>query len=196
MRYEVEQKFLVARLSPLEGKLAELGATVSEALEEVDRYFAHPARDFAATDEALRIRRQGQSASIAYKGPKVDPTTKTRREIELPLSPQEDAAAGWEDLLSALGFTPVGDVRKRRRKATVWWEGRQVLVSLDEVDELGAFVELELIAGADQIEPAKTCIASLADALGLADGERRSYLELLLERRGRGKGSGQSFHPA
>jgi adenylate cyclase class 2 len=183
MNYEVEQKFPVADLSAVEAKLVQLGATVSEPRCEVDLYFAHPARDFASTDEALRIRRVGGSASITYKGPKIDATTKTRREIELPLSPPDEAAAGWEDLLQALGFQPVGEVRKRRRRATVPWQGRQITATLDDVDEVGTYVELELVAEARDVEPAKACIASLAAGLGLSGGLRRSYLELLLDTR-------------
>jgi len=181
--YEVEQKFPVADLASLEQTLSGLGATVSGTRHEVDRYYAHPARDFATTDEALRIRRVGGSCSITYKGPKVDATTKTRREIELPLSPPEGPAAAWEDLLEALGFTPFAEVRKRRRRAAVPWQGRSILVSLDDVDGVGTFVELELSAEEEGIEPAKASIASLAAVLGLSASERRSYLELLLARR-------------
>ena len=85
MQYEVEQKFPVADLAAVEAGLAALGAGISAPREEVDLYFAHPARDFAATDEALRLRLTGLQGSITYKGPKIDAVTKTRREIELPL---------------------------------------------------------------------------------------------------------------
>ena len=180
MKYEVEQKFPVADLASVEAKLAAFAATVSEPQCEVDLYYAHPARDFATTDEALRIRRAGPSSYITYKGPKLDTTTKTRREIELPLSPTAETAAGWEALLEALGFTPVAEVRKHRRKAIIPWQGRRIVASLDEVEQVGTFVELELPADDDDLEPAKACIASLAEALGLSGGERRSYLELLL----------------
>jgi predicted adenylyl cyclase CyaB len=76
----------------------------------------------------------------------------------------------------------VAEVRKTRRKALIPWQGRQVEASLDTVDRLGTFVELELIAETDGIEPAKICLASLAQSLGLSLSERRSYLELLLGR--------------
>jgi adenylate cyclase class 2 len=146
-------------------------------------YFAHPARDFARTDEALRIRRAGSSAFVTYKGPKIDATTKTRREIDLRL-PRGDPPEAWADLLVALGFQPVAEVRKRRRKAHADWEGRRVEISLDDVDELGTFVELELVTDPDDVEAAKAVLASLAKHLSLSQSERRSYLELWLERRG------------
>jgi len=183
MPYEVEQKFPVADLTDLEQRLREAGATISEPQTEIDLYFAHPGRNYAETDEALRIRRRGPSSFITYKGPKLDRTTKTRREIDLPLPPGEETAEQWIALLQALGFTPVAEVRKSRRKAHVAWQGRRVEGSLDEVEEVGTYAELELVVEADQLEPAKECIASLAAELGLADSERRSYLELLLGRR-------------
>jgi len=180
MKFEVEQKFPVFDLAALEARLAARGEGVSEPRAEVDLYFAHPARDFARTDEALRIRRQGPSNSITYKGPKIDQTTKTRREIELPLPPGEESAGAWAELLETLGFRPVAEVRKLRRKVQVSWQGRRVQGSLDEVEGLGNFAELELVEEEAGVESAKACIASLAESLGLVQSERRSYLELLL----------------
>ena len=180
MEYEVEQKFPVDGLTAVEGRLGEHGAEIREVRTEVDLYFAHPARNFVDTDEALRIRRVGQVNRITYKGPKIDATTKTRREIDLPLSEGEETFAAWSEMLEALGFKPVGEVRKERRKAFVQWQGRRVEVSLDQIVGLGTFVELELVTTPEDMEPAKVCIASLAQALGLTGSERRSYLELLL----------------
>jgi adenylate cyclase class 2 len=180
MKYEVEQKFPVADLTALAAQLSALGATISESRSELDHYYAHPSRDFSQTDEALRIRRADRANYITYKGPKIDATTKPRREIELTLSPDEEQTAGWESILEALGFTPVGEVCKYRRKAAIPWQGRSVEGSLDEVIDVGTFFELELMAEEEDVEAAKACIASLAEHLGLARSERLSYLELLL----------------
>ena len=145
VQYEVEQKFPVADLAAFQAKLAALGATVAESESEIDHYYAHPARDFAVSDEALRIRRTDRSSFLTYKGPKVDTTTKTRREIELGLWSQEAKVLALESLLEALGFTPVGEVCKYRRKATIFWQGRQIEAAMDEVVDGGTFVELELV---------------------------------------------------
>jgi adenylate cyclase class 2 len=170
-------------MAALVAKLAALGATLSEPQSEVDHYYAHPARDFAATDEALRIRRTDQANYLTYKGPKVDATTKTRREIEISLWPQESKVAALEGLLEALGFAPVAEVCKYRRKAIISWQARQVEAALDDVVDVGTYVELEVVAEDEDVESAKACIASLAEHLGLSGSERRSYLELLLGRR-------------
>jgi adenylate cyclase class 2 len=177
MNYEVEQKFRVAHPRVVQD-LESLGATWGPERLERDTYYAHPARDFAATDEALRIRRVGASCCMTYKGPKIDTTTKTRRELELPIA--ADQADGWAEMLTALGFRPAGEVRKRRRKARLPWKEHEVEVSLDEVEGLGTFVELEILADARTLDAARACLASLATRLGLSDSERRSYLELVL----------------
>ena len=65
----------------------------------------------------------------------------------------------WQALLEALGFQPVAEVRKSRRKAKIAWQGREVEGSLDEVEGVGSYFELELIAEADGIEAAKSCLS-------------------------------------
>ena len=182
MFFEVEQKFPVDDPSAIRKRLAALGATAVGTHEQIDRYFAHPARDFARTDEALRLRRVGEDNYITYKGPKIDATTKTRREIELALPPGSSYAVDFSKLLVALGFSPVGEVHKTRQEMLIDWEGRGVHIALDDVAGVGTFLELELRAEDADLAAAKSCLASLAAAMQLSGGERRSYLELLLER--------------
>jgi len=79
MKYEVEKKFPVADLAEIVPKLDQLRATFSDPVLQIDRYFAHPVRDFSSTDEALRIRSVADENRITYKGPKIDATTKTRK---------------------------------------------------------------------------------------------------------------------
>jgi adenylate cyclase class 2 len=183
MFFEVELKFPLPDFQAFSEKLAGLAVSISPAREEIDLYFAHPARDFAQTDEALRLRRKGDANCITYKGPKIDAATKTRREIELPLASGPESLASWTALLEAVGFRPVAEVRKSRRKAAIAWQGRQVEASLDDVDGLGAFVEFELVVEESEVDAARACVQSLAQSLGLTHGERRSYLELLLKGR-------------
>jgi adenylate cyclase class 2 len=179
VRFEVEQKFPIADLADVQRRLETLGAKFEPPIEQVDCYLKHPARDFAMTDEALRIRRVGDERFITYKGPKVDPTTKTRREIELSLGNTATADA-WQEIFNLLGFKPVGEVHKTRRNTTIQWQGSEIKVSLDEVPPLGEFVELEIDAEAADVQNARECLAALARELELGTGERRSYLELLL----------------
>jgi adenylate cyclase class 2 len=180
MPLEVEQKFRITDPAEVRARLADQGIELAEPQYQIDTYFAHPVRDFAATDEALRIRRLGESTYIAYKGPKLDQTTKTRREIELPIAPGAQAAESLQQLLLALGFSPVAKVHKYRRRGGIQWQGHAVEIAWDEVQQLGTFLELEIMADEAGLQPAQAALASLAARLQLAGGERRSYLEMLL----------------
>jgi adenylate cyclase, class 2 len=178
---EVELKFPVPSFDDLSRALRDLAAVEKGSAEQVDQYFAHPMRDFAETDEALRIRRVGEQNFVTYKGPKVDATTKTRREIELSLARGRDVAEGFAELLDALGFRPVATVRKSRTTYTLTWQSRPVEIALDSVDGLGTFVEIETAAaGESDLDGARDAVNSLAQQLGLEASERRSYLEMLL----------------
>ncbi|MBN1851869.1 MAG: class IV adenylate cyclase [Pirellulales bacterium] len=177
--YEVEQKYPVSNPTNVQRQLELLGAVRSPTIVQIDTYYDHPAHRFAKTDEALRIRRIGERNYVTYKGPKIDQTTKTRREIELPLADGEPGAAQFAELLVALGFTPVADVRKRRTRWTLDWQGHAISIAADHVNDLGSFIELEIEADEDQLAAAKERLASLAKELHLTRSERRSYLELL-----------------
>ncbi len=180
MQYEVENKFPIAAVSEWEERLAALGARFENVVEQTDVYFAHPVRDFSVTDEALRIRRIGETNLITYKGPKIDRETKTRRELELPLAAGGQQVPRYVELLVALGFREVAEVRKRRRSGQLEWGPWLVQLAFDEVDRLGHFIELEIVARQDQLEAVQASLLELARQLQLPAPERRSYLEMVL----------------
>ena len=183
MPIEVEQKFAATDLAEIERRLGGLSPGHREAVDQVDTYFNHPCRDFGQTDEALRLRQVGERNFVTFKGPKLDSTTKTRREIEIKLAAGETAAGEAVEMLEALGFAKVAQVRKHRVELTVRWADRDIAVAMDQVADLGSFVELELIADEREVGQARGALASLAERLELSNNERRSYLELLLQRR-------------
>ncbi len=185
MPLEIEQKYRVASLAPIEAVLSGMGATLTDAVTQVDCYYAHPQRDFAQTDEAFRIRAVGQENSLTYKGPKLDQTTKTRVEYEVRIADGPDALAACGEILRSLGFTPASIVRKQRRTCELSREGFTVEVALDDVRKLGTFVELEIgVSDESTADSAKQALATLAAELNLCDVERRSYLELVISSRG------------
>jgi adenylate cyclase class 2 len=170
MRREVEAKFRVpcAELRLLEELAEANGFKCREASEERDIYFNHPCRSFEETDEALRVRVRGGHIYITYKGPKrLVESVKEREEIEVKVD------GGLDDvrtLLSRLGFSEVASVHKRR----VYCKNGLTTVTLDEVEGLGCFVEVE--------GPSREAIQEVADLLGLSRFERvaLTYLEMVL----------------
>ncbi|MCJ7517557.1 MAG: class IV adenylate cyclase, partial [Methanomassiliicoccales archaeon] len=80
-------------------------------------------------------------------------------------------------IFDILGFKESGRVEKLRTIYSV----SGIVVCLDSVSGLGDFVELEFEG--EDLDVGKKAILSMMQELGLKDNERRSYLELLLDRR-------------
>jgi adenylate cyclase class 2 len=185
MSFEVEMKFRTPGHDGLVERLLALGAEADGEVEQEDAYYAHPARDFARTNEALRLRRVGVSNRITYKGPKLAGPTKTREEIEISFEDGDPAFAQMQRLFETLGFRPIALIRKSRRLFYLDHSGQPLEISLDRADSLGEFVEIEAIAGTDaDLVAAQDSVQALARDLGLTELEPRSYLRMLLEQRG------------
>src|SRR5262245_4922175 len=141
---EIEMKFPVLDFAALKKSLRDRRARQKHRrpLHEEDHYFNAPDRDFARTDEALRLRRVGTANKLTYKGPKRDAQTKTRPEIEVDLGRGKQVAEDVERLLHRLGYRHVAVVRKGRQIYRLANEaGFAVEVCLDEVEGLGTFAE-------------------------------------------------------
>jgi len=181
MHYEVEQKYYTPSHADIQSQLEKLGTQPLATVSQRDTYYAHPQRDFGRTDEALRIRQVGNRACVTYKGPKINSTTKTRRESEVFLAEGAEGADQLDAMLLALGFRHAGMVCKSRQTYYLQRDGQQVDIALDEVEGLGCFTELEISATpSENVEKAQQIIARLAVELGLSEVQRLSYLELLL----------------
>ena len=84
MSFEVEVKYRAVDHDHWSNVLFRWGPWQGRLVDQEDTYFSHPARDFAVTNEAFRIRRLGDENRITYKGPRRSGPTKTREEIEIP----------------------------------------------------------------------------------------------------------------
>lgn len=163
--------------APLDGvadRLESLGAEPVAEKTQVDTYFAAPHRDFAQTDEALRVRRENGDAYVTYKGPKHDEETKTREEHETEVGDAETARAVFE----SLGFEEFGRVEKERRV----YDLGGTTVTLDDVEGLGEYVEVERERPPeDDATAAREAVFDTLERLGLGDEDTitDSYLELL-----------------
>ncbi|MFN7105259.1 MAG: class IV adenylate cyclase [Pyrobaculum sp.] len=170
---EVEIKFRA--VDGVVDRLRGLGFSLAGEREEVDIYFQHPCRDFSLTDEALRVRVIDGGVEITYKGPRSGRGAKTRWEVS--------THVGLEvvEILRRLGFVEVARVKKRRK----YFERGAVSVSLDWVEGLGQFVEIETVVDrVEEVEGAVETVREVARWLGLAEEVRETYLELILKSRG------------
>jgi len=179
--YEVELK-VPADHETVRAGLEQAGASHVESVTQEDTYYDAPDRDFVETDEALRIRRETTSGgesrtAVTYKGPLVDENSKTREEAETYVEDDEAMHA----VLSGLGYDAAATVTKERERYHL--DG--CTVTLDAVEGLDEFVEIELEADEQAISDARSRAATVLETLGLdPDNQiRTSYLELLLEDR-------------
>jgi len=184
---EVELKFPLADRNTLLTALDRVHPGLSfQQRQETDEYFQHPCRDFKVTDEALRIRLSGGVVELTWKGPRLDSRTKSREELELTVNELVETSDlrrnRLREILLALGFSSAGLVHKTRHTAQFFFHQRLVQVSIDEVEELGLYVELETICNPSEREGATELLLRLAERLELTGTERRSYIALLLER--------------
>lgn len=191
---EVELKFRVENPAALWQQLVQMGAVVGPGEAHQDLYFRHPCRDFVQTREALRIRRvtltragsgaqteSEQESRVTYKGPHLPGEIKARQELEWTLNPGDPQGDHLQELLTRLGFEAVTTVVKNRRSVSLAREGREVTVALDEVQQVGSYAEVEVLAtGESDVETARQTVSRLANELGLTDHEPRSYLAMLL----------------
>ncbi|MBX9681093.1 MAG: class IV adenylate cyclase [Gemmataceae bacterium] len=177
---EIEMKFPVADFAEIEAKLNAWNASPAESHLEADHYWNAPDRDFRKTDEAFRLRRVGAKNVATYKGPKHDGPAKTRTEIEAPLQDGDEAADLFCKLVEHLAYRPVAVVRKQRVTRSFSRDGFQLNVCMDDVEQVGRYVEVEIVAPEDRKEDATKVLTAAAAELGLSDQEKRSYLQLLV----------------
>ncbi|WP_410764485.1 class IV adenylate cyclase [Haloferax sp. DFSO60] len=190
--YEVEVKVRADHAAVRE-ELHDAGAKRVNRVVQTDTYYDAPHKDFAETDEALRLRNESryddsedgddnESRSdtivddvtrLTYKGPLVDEQSKTRREYETDVADGETMDA----ICEAVGFAPAATVEKERER----FELDGYTVSLDAVSELGEFVEVEVEVESD-VDSAREGAFSVLRTLGLEpdDQIRTSYLGMLL----------------
>ncbi len=187
-RFEVEVKIPIEEAEQLRVNLLEIGARKLNTETQIDAYYDHPCRSFPDTDEAIRIRTRQHHPDhhqvimddrplneLTYKGPKVDPLSKTRIELSVGLDDSREAGI----ILTQLGFKAIAEVTKIRSFYVI----RDITVSIDDVIDVGLFLELErVVDGENQIIPAREDIFEVVRELGLNPEEsiRDSYLEMYL----------------
>jgi len=177
---EVEQKYRVTSHRAILECLPALNACELEFEEHCDIYLKHPCRDFAVTGEAFRIRLVNDSAVVTYKGRRYAGTIKTRSEIEIPLASK--TTREWLQILLALGFCEVARIRKQRRSFSITLRSEKFTIALDDVENLGKFVEIEaIVVDRSGLPKIQASILELAMQLQVDQVEPRSYLRQLLE---------------
>lgn len=170
---ETESKYWSPGNDKVEKVLVRLGARKVSEGEMEDFYFAHPGRDFSKTDEALRLRKLEGGSELTYKGPRMTAENlKAREEITL----RTDNPLAVQRIVERLGFREAYVVKKSRTCFLL----DKIRVELDTIAGLGEFVELELMTEAP--ERSEELLEVARTELGLEKPEKRTYLEMLIEK--------------
>ncbi len=171
-------KIKVDDLQEIEYRLTELGAKLKLIANQRDIYYSHPMKDYAKTDEALRIREDSDKVYLTYKGPKFDSKSKTRVEINVEFSNVQKLM----ELLEHLGFKRVLIISKERKI----YEYEKTEFCLDEVEGLGSYLEVErILPNKEHYQKTRAELEKQLIKLKLDPNEsiRESYLELLIAKK-------------
>ncbi|MGC9603586.1 MAG: class IV adenylate cyclase [Minisyncoccia bacterium] len=170
---EIEIKLRVADPKALEEKLKERGCVLSEPIHQHDTNYAlrGSSNEFESAKEGdiiIRIRRQDGGTELNLKQQRSSESDNTEYESEIE---NPDAV---HQMLLLLNWYPAIEVRKIRRKGKLG----DYEICLDQVEELGNFMELEKLAP-DDADPEKVReeLFGVLDSLGLSrkDEEIRGY---------------------
>ncbi len=180
---EIELKYRTEDFAALKAKLAAWKARRDDPILESDYYYNAPDRDFRVTGEVFRLRRIGAENFATYKGLKEPGPVKTRRELEIALQEGDEAAEEFRELLRCLGYRFVAVVKKVRTIHHFRRGDFKLQACFDDVEDVGRFVEIEIVAPEEHREAAQEVLLETADELGLADPEPRSYLTMQIGNR-------------
>ncbi|MBD3352580.1 MAG: class IV adenylate cyclase [Candidatus Lokiarchaeota archaeon] len=195
--FEVEVKIKLRDRDEFLDKIKDLGGKIEARLQHTDVYYNAPKelRDFAETDEALRIRKNiefqfdgeqntnkiiKENADITYKGPKLDSETKSRVEHVC----QIRHSGKMDHILLALGFRKIISIEKERQMFSLIFQDTSIDITLDKIQHLeGDYAEFEIIIrNEEDMDRSKHLIFALMEKLGYSksDSITVSYLELVL----------------
>lgn len=199
MAFEIELKAWVDDRQAVERRIGEL-ADLTADFEKEDRYWIplEPAGGRGALPvSGVRVRRETVSARdgavesftlVTYKTKEVRDGIEINEEKEFMLKAAPDgdgdAAAfkAFEELLERLGLAPGRHKKKWGRS----WKYGGITVELSDVERLGCFLELEILAGdsgGETVERARKSLLGLLALIGIKEDriETRYYNEMLAE---------------
>ncbi|MDO5844920.1 MAG: class IV adenylate cyclase, partial [Methanocorpusculum sp.] len=170
MGFEIEIKVKVDSLDKIRDNLLKNNCDLIADQDEYDIYFNAPHKDFAKSDEALRLRcvknqKCGKimQPNITYKGPKVGREGfKAREEIIADVSDSDE----FTTILERIGFVKTAEVVKHREI----YQCTDAIVTLDNLLGVGYFSEIEASFSLSEDEAVKT-IDKTAEMAGIS-GER------------------------
>lgn len=180
---EVELKFPLLNPKELIEKLKSIAKLEKQGDFQKDIYFNPPHRDFLGkklVSEWLRLRESQKGFSLNYKNwhKEIDPKSVSCDEFETKIGNIE----ALRKLFESLNFKELVTVEKNRSI----WNYKDTEIAIDEVKELGNFIEIEARGNFTNIEEAKKHLYLVLKEIGAKVGEQdfEGYPYLLLKKKG------------
>ncbi len=179
---EIEIKAHLRDRRAVLGKLEALGCEIGEAVSQEDVVYVKrfdSMDEFLSNDLFLRIRAtKGETIFTLKYHPD---RTQNGNSLSMPLEHElkVDSRPELEAMLTLLGFAPALRIYKERQSGHYKeWE-----ICLDDVQELGSFIEVEQLATHDEdVEPISHSLTAFLESLGIAPqdiGVKRYDIQLL-----------------
>ena len=135
---EIEIRAVIPDPKVIQMRLFERGFELVGSLHQTDIIFDRPDASLFNSGRKIRIRIEGDSAELTYKGPFTGNDEASRRsELNLSISPEQ--VSGFRVFLEALGYPVCFVVPKRR---TILRRSR-MKVTFDDWPMIGCLVEIE-----------------------------------------------------
>lgn len=169
MRREVEVKARVTNFEELKNKLVALGVSLSEPITQNDETFVDS--NFGTYDQfqpgknILRIRESNGKYIFTLKQPRSNEMDCIERETVI-TDPQE-----FREALLLMGYKPAVEIHKVRIKAKY----KDYEICLDDVKELGSFVEVEKITEDENADEVQNELFSFLESLGVSKESRETH---------------------
>jgi adenylate cyclase class 2 len=164
---EVEVKAHLRDRESVVAKLAALGCDIGEPVTQEDIVYVKKygsMEEFLGNDLFLRIRVTKDQVifTLKYHPDRTQSGSTTAMPIEHEV--RVDSRPEMEAMLALLGFSPALRIYKERRTGHYQdWE-----ICLDDVEELGSFIEIEQLIGHDEeVGPVRAKLSGFLESIGV-----------------------------
>ncbi|MFA6094848.1 MAG: class IV adenylate cyclase [Candidatus Paceibacterota bacterium] len=164
MKSEIEVKAKVSNFNELISKLKEIGCVLSEPIIQ-DDYIYIPkgvVYEDIHNHAVLRLRKQGDRNLFTLKKNRSNELDCIEREIDV------NNGEILIDIFELMGYVPFAEVHKKRRKT----QYNEYEICVDEVNELGSFIEVEKMSDEADGEKVQGEIFDFMQTLGVKREDR------------------------
>jgi adenylate cyclase class 2 len=169
MRKEIEVKAKVENLQELKDKLIAMGISFSDPIIQNDETFVDgnygDYDQFQPSKNILRIRESNGKYIFTLKQPQNNELDCIERETEIIDSKE------FREALILMGYKPTIEIHKTRIKAKY----KDYEICLDDVKELGSFVEVEKITDSESADEVQNELFSFLESLDVSKDSRVTH---------------------